>query len=143
MKMDDSTNTNTNNENRMKLSDISIDDIYEVSEILQCDFSELHEKFVFNKNNYIKASCLWRCKDINKFLEGVCVYNEDEILNINCLEDKDVNYDYLIRNLPKTVKKIELVENRYELIKALQKNKFKVKKTITKNTTDFFLMEKV
>jgi len=132
---------NTNISVSMKLHPISIDDIYEVSELLQIEYSQLLNDFIYNKKKN-SGICLWRSENINKFLEGSCIYNENEIVEINCFNDLEKNYDYIIRNLPKTLNKIEVLENRVELIKALQKNKFKLKKTIQKNSQDYFLMEK-
>lgn len=104
----------------MKVTPVSIEDIYKVSKILNIEFDDLNKRF-FNKQ---KGICLYETLDGEIFFKGAALFNNDELEDIKCEDDNENYYKYLIRNLPKTVYKTKVHGNMESLIKVLKSYSF-------------------
>lgn len=104
----------------MKITPVSIDDIYKVSKILNIEFDDLNKRF-FNKQ---KGICLYETSDGEIFFKGAALFNKEELEDIKCENDDVTYYKYLVRNLPKTVYKTKIPENMENLINVLKSYNF-------------------
>lgn len=131
MKMDCLKNININ----MKIKPVSIDDIYQVSQLLNVDFDELNRRFLNRQKGY----CLYESENGELLFRGAMLFNEAELEEIKCINN---GYKELVKKLPKTVYKAKVLESESELVNALKSVGFIKKNEIIKEEGVFLLIER-